>query len=492
VASRQGADPVTIVPGIRRAARAKKGNGTRLRTRNAQRADPHLPAIDMPWADLYNARRFVTEHGDTVRYVPQTGLWLTWDGRVWQADLTGEAERLAKATVDGFGADLAAMTDPEERETFYRHWRTSSQVTRIRAMLELARTEPGIPVLVDQLDADDAALACLNGVIDLRTGRLCPHDRNGPIITKLVHADYRPDAQAPGWQAFLQRIFDDDQDLIEFVQRAAGYAATGSTAEHVLIICWGAGANGKSTLLGVLTDLGEHALTAPAGLLLTQAHEQHPTRLASLHGRRMVVSYELEAHSRLNEGLVKQLTGDDPITARYMRQDFFEFRPRHKLWLATNHKPHISGTDHAIGRRIRLVPFAVTIPESEQVRDLKERLLATEAEGILAWLVEGAIAWYRDGLGHTDAVDAATDAYRGEEDTLAQFLDERCQKAPGSRVRAVDLARVWRAWCAEHRVRPGRDQDLVARLIDHGFDSVEEHRSRWWLDVGLLDEEHVE
>ncbi len=438
-----------------------------------------------PLNDLSNARLFAAQHGHTVRHAPQLGRWYVWDGRVWGHDETGIVDRLAKEVVDAFDGAWRGATDQTVQRRIFKHWQRSGEAPRIRAQLELARTEPGIPVLAENLDADPYALAVANGVIDLRTGELSPHDQD-QLVTRIVDTNYRADAIAPRWLQFLNRVFEGDDELIAWLQRALGYSATGDTSEHTLCICWGSGANGKSTLLDTIgTLLAGHAWTAPEGLLVAQQHEQHPTRLASLYRRRFVTSYELENRRRLNESLVKQLTGGDPITARYMRQDYFQFVATHKLWLATNHKPKIVGDDHAIWRRIQLIPFTVAIPKAEQVPDLAEELLATEAEGILAWLVAGAMDWHQDRLGACRAVTDATETYRTEEDVLSQFIEECCVLTDLASVGGGDLLRTWRGWCKANRVSPGRDQDLTEKLEHRGFDSTTA-RTRTWLGIGLL------
>lgn len=289
-------------------------------------------------------------------------------------------------------------------------------------------------------------LNVLNGTIDLCTGSLRPHARED-YITRCVNVDYDPDAKCPTWERFIHQVFGGNAEIIAFVQRAVGYSLTGKIVEHVLIVLYGLGSNGKTTLIDALHYLlgPSYAKHAPTDLLLARRGEHHPTELATLHGARLVTAAETGEGRRLAESLVKQLTGGDPVTARRMRDDFWQFRPEFKLWLATNHRPQIRGTDHAIWRRIRLIPFDVTFHTAEtgktpqQDQTLPARL-REEATGILAWAVRGCLAWQSQGLGAPDAVRDATEAYRAEMDVLAMFFEERCifdESCRGTRVGPV-------------------------------------------------------
>jgi P4 family phage/plasmid primase-like protien len=258
--------------------------------------------------------------------------------------------------------------DPEADQAIFRAMdafcKASNSEHGLRAMLALARSEPGIPILPGELDGDPWLLNVLNGTIDLRTGTLRPHDREDRI-TKLADVRFDSEADCPVWIGFLQEVLP-DPDLREFVRRLVGYRLTGSTQEHVLPFLFGVGANGKSTFLNTIQSLLgiTYAIKAPADLLLAMRNESHPTELADLFGKRLVCCNEAEDGRRLAESLVKELTGGDKIRARRMREDFWEFSPTHKIWLAANHKPSVRGTDHGIWRRIKLIPFTVTIGPS--------------------------------------------------------------------------------------------------------------------------------
>jgi len=358
--------------------------------------------------------------------------------------------------------------------------------------LRLACSEPGIPILPRQLDADPWLLNAENGTIDLKAGELREHRRED-LITKLAPVDYDPDANAPIFEAMLVRILPTEA-LRRFVQRAIGYAASGTVSEEFLVILYGVGANGKSTLVNVVMDaLGDYAMQAAPDLLLAK-HGAHPTELADLFGARFVASVETDEGRRFAEGLVKQLTGRDPIKARRMREDFWQFDPTHTIFLATNHKPEVRGTDHAIWRRLKLVPFGVAIPEAEQDKKLPEKLRA-ELPGILAWIVGGCVSYQRDGLCEPGEVRTATEGYRSEMDVLAAFIEDRCVVHPKAEVPATPLYQAYNDWCAENGESSGSQRRFGGRLRERGFKSFTytagPNRDRkGWRGIGLRDDRH--
>lgn len=287
-------------------------------------------------------------------------------------------------------------------------------------MVTLAESEPGIPVLPGELDRDPWLLNVKNGTVDLRTGELRPHKRDD-LITKIVPVEYDSEASCPTWLAFLNRIMDGNERLIAFLQRAAGYSLTASTQEQCFFLLYGTGANGKSVFLTtLLAVMGDYGIQAAPDLLLAKSGESHPTEVADLFGARLVVATETEAGRRLAENLVKQHTSGDRLKARFMRQDFFEFEATFKIWLATNNKPIVKGTDYAIWRRIKLIPFTVTIPPEERDKSLPAKL-RQELHGILAWAVQICLEWQKYGLNEPQEVTAATCAYRDEQDILGSW-----------------------------------------------------------------------
>jgi putative DNA primase/helicase len=416
--------------------------------------------------DVGNARRVVQRHGKDLRFCHAWKQWFIWDGRRWAADETAEAvrrvketqaalyrwaaEKLAELSKQGEGGD----EDDERSKQIKKltkllnhclEWEDARDIARC---LQLATSEPAIPVVPAQLDADPFLLNCLNGTLDLRTGGLREHRRED-YLTKISPVEYRADATCPLWDGFLRRILDENTDLIGYLQRVVGYSLTGDVREQSLWFLHGSGANGKSTFLtAVLSIMGDYGIQAVSDLLLAKKNESHPTERADLFGRRFVATIEVDNGRHMAEALMKQLTGGDKVRARRMRQDFFEFMPTWKIFLAANHKPMIHGTDHAAWRRIKLVPFALTIPPEDQDKTLPQKLLA-ERPGILAWAVRGCLGWQRGGLGEPEEVKIATDAYRAEQDTLATFIAACCFASSHARVRASALHESYERWSGD-------------------------------------------
>jgi putative DNA primase/helicase len=447
------------------------------------------PAVEpaLPLTDTGLAERFAKQHTATARYCWPWRHWLAWDGRRWNPDATGLVERLAKRIARSILHEAADEADDDMHKDLVKFARQSEGAMRRANMLRLAQSEEGIPIVPGDLDTDPWALNVINGTIDLRTGQLRPHRRED-LLTKLAPVEFRADAEAPTWRRFLERILQGSASLIGFLQRLVGYCLTGDVSEHILPILYGTGANGKSTLVGtLLTMLGtDYAMKAPADLVMVKRNEQHPTALADLHGMRLVALVESGEGERLAESLVKELTGGDRIRARRMHQDFFEFAPTHKVLMATNHKPRVTGTDHAIWRRLRPVPFQVAIPDAEQDKHLPEKLRA-ELPGILTWCVQGCLNWQRDGLGAPSDVLAATGDYPDEEDAVGTFLVECCTLGTFEMVRAADLYGRYKRHCEANGEHALGQRRFGRAMNEKGFERFT-NNGTWYRSIGLLAE----
>ena len=433
--------------------------------------------------DSGNAERLADRHGANLRYCYPWGKWLVYDGTRWRVDDKGAVVRLAKDTARGIFEEAKEAPDDETAKRLGK-WATSSlSESKLRSMISLAQSEPGIPVLPEEMDVSKDLLNVLNGTIDLRTGELREH-RRGDLITKLAPVEYDPHADAPTWAGFLERALP-AEELRTFVQRATGYSATGDTSEQCLFIHHGVGANGKSTSQeAIATALGDYAMRAPTEMLMAKRPGGVPNDVARLRGARFVVASETEEGRRLAESLVKDLTGQDTVTARFMKAEWFDFKPTHKLHLSTNHKPEIRGTDVAMWRRIRLVPWTVTIPPAEQDKHLLEKL-RSELPGILAWIVRGCVEWRRGGLNAPEEVRKATSAYRAEMDVLAAFLEDCCILRPGTSALATPLYITYKEWCESNGEHIEKQRRFGMRLTERGLQRAKVGGVYKWHGIGL-------
>lgn len=466
--------------------------------RNARDEPPDTERHDD--TDLGNARRLVASHGHQLRYVPAWGTWLIWDHQRWARDETGEIERRAKQTAEALITEAISEPDDERRKKRFKFAYDSQSRARITSMISLARTEPTIPVVPGDLDADPWAFNVANGTIDLRTGTLHPHNP-AQLITKLAPVHYDPDAYHDLWERFLHDATGKDQQLIDFLQRAVGYSLTGSTSEEVLFFVHGPAASGKSTFDDAIeTTLGDYASRADFETFLARNAAPGAARadIARLVGARFVNSVEVDEGARLAEGLVKTLTGGDVITTRYLYQDYFEFRPQFKLWLVANHAPKVRHGDEAMWRRILRIPFEHPIPKAQRDPAIKAALRNPDVAGpaILAWAVDGCLAWQHDGLQIPDVVTRATDAYRADMDPLGDFLEDRCIFETSLWVSGDRLREEYEQWARVNGLRktlsPNAFHDV---LLEHGATperrriELEGKRTqrRVWSGIGLRD-----
>jgi putative DNA primase/helicase len=445
--------------------------------------------------DLGNARRVKIRHGIDLRFIHPWKAWLVWDGRRWAEDTTAEAVRRVKDTQGALydwvadrlkelrnAGDDSMAAQKDRLVKLLNHAIKWEDARAIGRSLELLKSEPDVPVLPYNLDLDQFLLNVLNGTLDLRTGQLRQHMRED-LITKLAPVFYDPSATCLLWLKFLDRIMDGNRDLINYRQRVVGYGLTGDVSEQCLWFFYGTGANGKSTFLATLLAMhGDYGMQAVSELLMVKNHKSHPTERADLFGKRFVATIETEEGKRMAEALMKQMTGGDKVRARKMRQDFFEFAPTHKIILAANHKPSVRGTDHAAWRRIKLVPFAVTITDEEKDKALPEKL-KTELSGVLAWAVRGCLDWQRNGLAEPEDVHQATDAYHSEQDSVQGFIGECCVVRPEVRVRASALLEAYHGWSGDRLMSL---QAFGQRLREKGFVSKRGHGGGYfWHGIGL-------
>jgi putative DNA primase/helicase len=481
-----------------------------LQTINTNRCSPPLPKKEVshiaksvaryeidakklsePLTDVWNASLFIEKYGDEIRFCDSLGGWYIWDGSRWKRDDTFQILRLAKNTVK----QIYEMARANGDKLLFKHAVKSESETKLRAMINLAKSE-GVAVQSEQFDTDVFLLNCKNGTLDLRNGELKNHSRND-YITRRVELDYKADAQCPEWRKFMASIFLNDQEIIGFMQRAVGYALSGSMKEQCVFILFGVGMNGKSTFLKhVYRILGDYAMNTPATTLMEKYGDSIPNDVARLKGARLVTAVESGKNKALAESQIKQLTGDDPISARFLHREYFDFFATFKIFFATNHKPNISGTDKGIWRRIMTIPFEKIISPEERDPLLDEKL-SKEYEGILTWAVEGFQMWQKDGLGDVAKITEATNEYREESDLIGNFIEERCLTGSEYKVSATAILKTIQQWAKDNGLRSVRRNEFIDYMKKRGFtkdrlSSSGDKGKIYWFGIGLKDDETSE
>lgn len=439
--------------------------------------------------EMGNAERFVHRNGDNIRYCIEFEEWLIWNGKTWIEDKKKQIERIALKTFREMYYEASKIEEYEQRNQLIK-WAQSTEKSSV-FLNSIARAEAMVPISQEELNLDKYKLNCENGIIDLRTGQLLPHDRKY-YMTKNTKIPYYPDAKCPTWIKFLESIMKDDegnvkQDLIDFLQKAVGYTLTGDTSEQVVFFLWGTGRNGKSTFINIVKEiLGDYGKQTNSDTFTSKTNDNSINNdVARLHGSRFVSAVESEDGQKLSESLIKQLTGGEPITARFLRKEFFEFIPEFKIFFTTNHKPIVKGDDEGIWRRIRLIPFTHTIPKESVDKHLPEKLRG-ELPGILRWAVEGCLKWQQEGLGEPEEVKAATDEYKEEMDLLSNFLEECCVIAPSAKVAVNEIHKEYMKWAEENGEYPMKQRAFSNRLQMRGFTKRKSTGNRtYFFGIGL-------
>jgi putative DNA primase/helicase len=418
--------------------------------------DAPLPATFGPTEDGM-ARALVAHFGHELRFCPQRGRWLHWDGHRWRWD-EGEfhRERIRQ---------LARILPESTREwrMFHRRALSAAGVTGIA---RLAQSDPKVIAHFDTLDADPWLLNTPNGPIDLRTGELSKPDP-AKLVTRSSLCPADDSADAAAWEAFLADTFGDDPEMIAYLQRLVGYSAVGMVGPHVLPFAFGSGGNGKGVFLEALAGaLGDYATTAPVGFLMAQQHAGHETEIARLAGARMVICSEVNEDDHFDEAKVKMLTGGDTLTARFMRQDHFTFTPSHQLWLMGNHKPAVKSGGRSFWRRLRLIPFVHEVPEDKVVEDLQGILVREHGPALLAWVVAGAVSYAVTGLDDPATVTAATKEYATDQDNVQRFVADCCHTNMGQHAKtAISVVREeYERWCHTEDEEPVSSKRLTQEL----------------------------
>lgn len=402
--------------------------------------------------DTGNAERMKDLFGDNIRFNYTSNTWMYYDGKRWKYDDTGRMKILTDKVVDNMKNEklfVADGIDQEDMEKFrYRHWKDSRNHNKKVNMMK--ECEHLLPVTNETFDNDFNLFNVQNGYVDLKAGRLNDHDRNN-YFTKISNVEYTDKADCPKWDEFLNDIFLGNQELVRFIQRAVGYSLSGYTSEQVLFVLYGNGRNGKSVFLDIINEVfGNYSTNIqPQAIMASKNNSDASPEIAKLDGARLVTTTEPNEGERFDEGLLKQLTGGDRVSARKLYENEFEFTPQFKLWMATNHKPYVRGRDEGIWRRFIIIPFDKQIPLHEIDRDLTKKL-KRELPAIMRWCVDGFLEWQRIGLAEPKVIKEQRDEYRTEMDSIAAFIDECCVVKADEKVKASLLFEAYDSWAKEN------------------------------------------
>lgn len=437
------------------AARSRIDTTIALDARREQREAAGASQANFTPSEDSVALAFAARHSE-FRYVPPWHRWLRWDGMSWREDSAGTVyariRELVRSFVEGSRAE-----------------RSTANAAFVAGVEKLLRTDPRIVVLPEQLDADPWLLNTLSGIVDLRTGEIRAHDKSA-LMTKITGAGVDPTHGAELWREFLDGITRCDAGLAGYLQRVAGYCATGVVTEDALPYLFGIGANGKSSFAeAVAAALGDYARQFPPEVLMESRGERHPTEVAQFMGVRFALTSEPSASATWNDSRVKSLTGDAKLAARYMRGDFFEFSRTHKTIVIGNHMPRLNEVTHAIRRRVQMVPFRAVFAPTPGT-GMRERIKAEALGAVLAWIVEGARLWAAKGTSPPPCVRELTDEYLSDQDVFGQWLDEACERDPRGMERASDLHRSYKLWCERAGVPADSLVRFAATLIGAGFE----------------------
>lgn len=442
-------------------------------------------------SDFGQAEAIIDLYKDRLRFV--VGLeWLLWNGMRWIFDDRNAAMQygMVAARIRLKAANYAleqAQGKDQQEKALYRVRQASARrnVAPVRRALEAASTMQYFVTDAQELDADNFKLGVKNGVIDLKTGELIP-PKPDQLITKRANVTYYPDAPAPRWERFLKEIFLGDEALIEYIQRCVGYSLTGDTREQCFFVLHGIGANGKGTFGEIIKAIvGEYASSIEFKTLMAGEGSKVGDDLAPLRGMRLIVASESEQGKRLNEALVKQVTGGDPVRVRHLFGRYFIFYPAFKIWLMTNHKPIIVGTDRGIWRRVRMIPFNARFEGAAADKTLPSQLQA-ELSGILAWAVRGCIAWQTKGLSMPEAVKKATEDYQTEMDTLGLFISEMTVDGDTYKCTVKGLYAAYKQHMAENGLYTMSQPAFGRAMVERGKEKVKSNGEWWWKGIGLL------
>ena len=447
-----------------------------------------LEAGELQFTDRTNKILFLKVYGDTIRYCYSLKKFLVWNGTCWEFDNDGIVQQMVfNFSPKMFRAGLF-MDDEQMQMEFEKSVLRFESYPRMMYLYNYLKSANEISVKPTELDLNKYLFNAEKNTINLKTGESKEPEQKD-LITKKSLFVYDKNAKCPTWEMFLMQIFNNDLDLIHFVQKALGYTLSGDISEQCMFILFGSGSNGKSTLLNVIQNLfGDYAVSTITDTFMKKNSEQ-TNDLARLKNTRLVIASEAEENKPMSESLIKQITGGDKITARFLYGEYFEFLPTFKIFMATNHKPKISGGDNGIWRRIKLIPFTVSIPEEKRDKHLQEKLLEENA-GILNWLLESYRMWEKEGLKEPDAVREANDEYRFDMDIVQNFITE-CLDIDASlneRLLNADLYNTFTKWCEKSNETILSQRKFTSKMKEKNYNQFPSNGSRWWLGLSVKKE----
>lgn len=458
---------------VKSAAQEKPAAAGASKRVSQKRMDTQFLEPQFNLTDSGNSLRLVYLYENILRYTLEPAkAWYIWNGTLWQRDCTDRIYEYAEGTLRHIYDEAASATDSTLHRELVKWARSSETAKRKKDMLFLASKSQRLAMTGHMFDENPWLFNTFNCTLNLENGEpeVLEHDHTH-YLTKIAPVEYRSGATCPKWLEFLDDIFAGEESLIDYVKRAAGYSLTGDVSEQCFFFAYGTGRNGKSVFFKTLERLfGGYAGKAPTEMLMTQRQATIPSDIATLKGKRLVIASEVEENRRMAEGKVKDLTGGDTILARKMYGDWFEFQPTHKLWIFGNHKPYVHGTDKGLWRRIKLIPFSVTIPEDRVIpmRSMIEQF-SHEMPGILNWALEGFMEYMEKGLQEPEAVSCALKEYRIEMDTLGLFISEQCMEGQGYSITAKKLFRCYREWCERNGEHCLGYRKFNSRLRERGY-----------------------
>lgn len=419
--------------------------------------------------EMGNAERIAYEYGHVIKYINDAG-WYIWDGKRWKVDTKKEIERITAKVL----RSLSKSDDKAEAKWSRMCERRNIRMNSIKDLMPLVPGERG------DFDTHKYLLNVENGIVDLKTGKLQQHDRELGL-TKITNIAFDENANCPEWLNFLDQIFQGDKELAEYMQRLIGYSLTGEITEQIMVFLIGGGSNGKSTFINIIKDImGDYGRQAKSDTFIKKKETGANNDIARLVGSRFVSAIESEDGEQLSEAFVKQITGGEPVLARFLRQEFFEFIPEFKVFFTTNHKPVIKGVDEGIWRRIRLIPFNLQLPKEKRDKKLPEKL-SLEMPGILNWAIEGCLKWQQSGLNDPAIVMKATGDYKEEMDILGPFMFECCFKREDVQVEAKDLYEVYANWCFKNGEHQLKNRAFYRILESQGFKRERGNRNKYYI-----------